>query len=104
MGPPILYDHRNFVNKMNDLNIEILVKRYHTKEYPLEELSKINISYLRMNKVYTQNISNELVKKHNVKNIIIFGELNNIKVMADSVESNLDYALLDRLDLYATSK
>lgn len=94
----------DFVDKMSELGIEVLLKRYQTKEISLDELSNVKVDYIRMHKEYTNNIHSDLVKKHKIKNIIIFGELNNIKIMADSVESDMDYALLDRLDLYATSR
>jgi EAL domain-containing protein (putative c-di-GMP-specific phosphodiesterase class I) len=94
----------SFVKRMNEFNIEVLLKRYQTNEISLEDLSSIKLSYIRMHKEYTNNISSDLVKKHKIKNIIIFGELNDIKILGDSVHEEKDYGLLDRLDLYGTSK
>ena len=93
-----------FVEKMNDLDIEILLKRYKTKEYPIDELSRIKISYLRIDRDLTQNISNDLIKKHRIKNIVVYAQLNDINILTDNVESNKDYEYLSQLDLYATSR
>lgn len=93
-----------FVSFMNELGIEILIKRYKPKDYPMENLSKLGINYIRIDRDLTQNIHQDLMKKHKVKNIIVYSQLNNIKVLTDSVESKKDYDLLSRLDLYATSK
>jgi len=93
-----------FVSFMNELGIEILIKRYKPKDYPMENLSKLGINYIRIDRDLTQNIHQDLMKKHKVKNIIVYAQLNNIKVLTDSVESKKDYDLLSRLDLYATSK
>ena len=93
-----------FVKEMNKLNIEILMKRFKTKEFPLEELASIKIDYIKIDKDLTQNIHNDLIRKHRVKNIVIFGELNNIKILAENVESDNDYVYLSKLDLYAINR
>lgn len=93
-----------FVEHLNEIGIEILIKRYKTKEYSLEELSEIKIDYIKIDKDLTQNIHNDLVKKHRIKNIIIFAEINDVKVIVENVESDKDYAFLSKLDLYAVNR
>ncbi len=93
-----------FVSFMNEIGMEILVKRYKPKDYPIENLCKLDITYIRIDRDLTQNIHQDLMKKHKVKNIVVYAQLNNIKILTDSVESKKDYDLLSRLDLYATSK
>lgn len=95
---------KEFVHKMDDFNIEVLLKRYQTKELDIEELKDLPLTYLRLHKEYTHNISNDVAKKHKLKNIIIFSELQGIKVISDIVQSDEDYELLDRLDVYAVSR
>ena len=70
----------------------------------LEELSDIKIDYIKIDKDLTQNIHNDLVKKHRIKNIIVFAEVNDVKVMVENVESDKDYAFLSKLDLYAVNR
>ena len=98
------YEFIEFVRQLNRMGIEILLKRYKTKEYSLEELSEININYIKIDKDLTQNIHNDLVKKHRVKNIVVFAEINNIKLIIENIESKKDYAFLSKLDLYAVNK
>lgn len=86
------------------MGIEILIKRYKTKEYPLEELSALNINYIKIDKELTQNIHNDLLKKHKIKNMMIFAELNNVKIIVENVESDKDYTYLSKLDLYAVNR
>lgn len=93
-----------FVQKIHKIGAKIILKRYKTDEYPLEQLEFLNIDYIRINKDYTSNFTTDLVKKHKVKNIVIFAELNNIKVISDSVKLDSDYDMLERLGLYATSR
>ena len=93
-----------FVKQLNKLNFEILIKRFKTKEYPLEELSEIKINYIKIDKDITQNIHNDLIKKHRIKNIIVYAEVNEIKIIVENVESDQDYKFLSRLDLYAVNR
>ena len=93
-----------FVKQLNKLNFEILIKRFKTKEYSLEELSEIKINYIKIDKDLTQNIHNDLIKKHRIKNIIVYAEVNEIKIIVENVESDQDYKFLSRLDLYAVNR
>jgi EAL domain-containing protein (putative c-di-GMP-specific phosphodiesterase class I)/GGDEF domain-containing protein len=93
-----------FVDELNQLEIEVLLKRYKTKEYSLEELSEIKIDYIKVDKDLTQNVHSDLVKKHRIKNIIVFAEVNDVKIIVENVESDKDYAFLSRLDLYAVNR
>lgn len=93
-----------FVTKIHKIGAKVLLKRYKTDEYPFNQLEDLNLDYIRINKDYTNNFANDIVKKHKVKNILIFGELNNINIITDSVKLESDYDLLERLGTYATSR
>ncbi|UTJ07805.1 GGDEF domain-containing protein [Arcobacter roscoffensis] len=97
-------DFIRFVNTCSEMNLKTILKRYKNEDYPLEQLEKLAITYIRMHKDYTTGFANDVVKKHKVKNTLIFGQLNNINIIADSVKLDLDYELLDRLGAYGTSK
>lgn len=45
----------NFINELDKLGMKILIKRS-AKEYSLEELSELNIDYIKIDKELTQNI------------------------------------------------
>ena len=93
-----------FVENINRLGFEILIKRYKPSDYPFEELSSLKIDYIKIDKDLTQNISNDLIKKHRVRNILVYAEVNEIKVMVENVESDRDYSFLSKLDLYAVNR
>jgi EAL domain-containing protein (putative c-di-GMP-specific phosphodiesterase class I) len=94
----------DFVAHLNRIGIEILIKRYKTKELSLDELANIRINYIKIDKELTQNIHNDVIKKHKIKNIIIFAEINDIKVLVENIESDRDYLYLNKLDLYAVNR
>ncbi len=93
-----------FVEYLNILGFEILLKRYKPRDYPFEDLTGLKIDYIKIDRDLTQNISNDLIKKHRVRNILVYAEVNDIKVMVENVESDKDYAFLSKLDLYAVNR
>lgn len=93
-----------FVEYLNILGFEILLKRYKPRDYPFEDLTGLKIDYIKIDRDLTQNISNDLIKKHRVRNILVYAEVNDIKVMVENVESDRDYAFLSKLDLYAVNR
>lgn len=97
-------EFEKFTKYMNKLNVEILMKRFKTKEYPFEELSLLKIDYIKIDRDLTQGVHNDLVKKHRVKNIVVFAELNDIKLLAENVESDNDYNYLSKFDLFAINR
>jgi EAL domain-containing protein (putative c-di-GMP-specific phosphodiesterase class I) len=101
-----LHKHKfkKFVKHINQLEAKVLLKRYNTNDYPLEELEDIKVDYLRIDKEYTNNLANDKIKRHKVKNILIFAQLNNMEILTENVKSDNDYAFLERLGVYATSK
>lgn len=70
----------------------------------MDELANIRINYIKIDKELTQNIHNDVIKKHKIKNIIIFAEINDIKVLVENIESDRDYLYLNKLDLYAVNR
>ena len=93
-----------FVKELNRLNIQILMKRFRTKEYSMEELADLKIDYIRVDKDLTQNIHKDLIKKHRFKNIAVYAEINDINISIENIESDKDYKYLSKMDLYAINK
>ncbi|WP_368029378.1 EAL domain-containing protein [Arcobacter sp. s6] len=93
-----------FVGQLHELKFEILLKRFKTKEYSLDDLTEAKVDYIKIDKDLTQNISNDLVKKHRMKNIVVYAEVNDIKLIVENVESDQDYRFLSKLDLYAVNR
>ena len=93
-----------FVEKLNELNFEILMKRYKPTDYPFEKLSEVKIDYMKIDKELIKNVNNDLIKKHKMRNILVFADVNNIKLMVENIESDKDYEFLSKLDLYSVDK
>lgn len=94
---------KEFCSFIKDLGGKIILKRYNYTEIPLENLEGVDLDYIRIHKDYTTGINYDKRKRQVVKNIMIFGELNDIIILGDTVKAKDDYELLDRLGLEATS-
>ncbi len=95
---------KSFVNQVKDLDVEMLIKRYNPNEFTFDDLENLPIDYIRIHQDYTMGMLHDTIKKHRVKDIIIFAELNDIKILCDSISNEEEYKYLDRLGAYGTSR
>jgi len=95
---------KSFVKQVEDFDIEILIKRYNPNEFTFDDIEGLKIDYIRIHQEYTMGMMHDTLKKHKVKDIIIFAELNDIKILGDSVRDENVYKYLDRLGVYGTSR
>lgn len=95
---------KSLVEVIHKFESKILLKRFTLEDFTLDELSELEIDYIRLHKDYCTDVNSNRVTKHAVKNIILYGEMNNIYVLGDFVKADEDYKTLSRLGLYATSR
>ena len=53
---------------------------------------------------FAREVKYHLIKKHKMRNIVVFADVNNIKLMVENIESDKDYEFLSKLDLYTVDK
>ena len=99
-----LTQFQSLVEVIHKFNSKILLKRFSLDDFSLEELNDLEVDYIRLNKEYCMDINNDRARKHAVKSIILFGEMNDIYVLGDMIKSDEDYKTMSRLGLYATSR
>jgi EAL domain-containing protein (putative c-di-GMP-specific phosphodiesterase class I) len=99
-----LGEFKTLIEILHKFDAKILLKRFSIEDFTLVELDTLDIDYIRLNKDYCTEINNDRSRKHTVKNIILYGEMNDIYIMGDSIKSDEDYKTMSRLGLYATSR
>ena len=85
-----------FVKSVHKIGAKVLLKRYKTDEYPLDQLEDLNLDYIRINKDYTNNFINDIVKKQldvlfrlgNVGRFVALDLLEKIATMGSILSSN----------------
>jgi EAL domain-containing protein (putative c-di-GMP-specific phosphodiesterase class I) len=95
-------EFKNFTNNIKRFNGQVILKRFNYNDLTLDQLEKINLNYIRVHSEYTDNIDKQ--KESILRNISDFCIANDIILLADMVPSELDYSLLESINLYGTSK
>jgi len=99
-----LIKFKNLVEVIHKFDSKVLLKRFSLEDFSLDELEDLDLDYIRLNKDYCTDIDNDRAKKHAVKNVILYGEMNNIYILGDLIKSDEDYKTMSRLGLYGTSR
>jgi len=95
---------RSFNQILKNHSLHFMIKRYDPTDLPLDKLISLQPHYLRLEKTFCQDFKKDSTKQHAVKQILLFCENNNIKVIGDSVKNEEDYLAFEMLDFYGTTK
>ncbi|KIM07652.1 MAG: hypothetical protein KU29_06565 [Sulfurovum sp. FS06-10] len=95
---------RSFSHILKNHSLYFMIKRYDPTDLPLDKLVLLQPNYLRLEKTFCQDFKKDSTKQHAVKQILLFCESNNIKVIGDSVKNEEDYLAFEMLDFYGITK
>lgn len=92
------FKHFNSVLKAH--NLENMIKKYDPTDLSLESLIELKPSYLKLDRNFCQDFKKDSTKQHVVKQILLFSDTHNIKVIGDSLKSEQDYLAFEMLGVY----
>jgi RNase E specificity factor CsrD len=81
-------------------NLEIMIKKYDPTDLSIESLIELKPSYLKLDRTFCQDFKKDSTKQHAVKQILLFADTNDIKVIGDSLKSEQDYLAFEMLGVY----
>ena len=93
-----------FSELLEEVKHDFMIKRYDPLDLPLKKLEKLQPSYVRLERTLCQDFKKDSTKQHVVKQIVMFADDHNIKVLSDSVKKEQDLTAFEMLGLYGTSK
>lgn len=93
-----------FTNMLAQHHIETMIKKYDPIDLSIESLNEIKPTYLKLERNLCQDFKKDSTKQHIVKQILLFAETHNIRVMGDSVKNEQDYLAFEMLGFYGTSR
>ena len=96
--------YKRFVDAIVGLGGEVMLKRFDLNDFTLDQLKVIKPHYIRIERDYCNDIKRDTTKQHKIKQVLLFADEYNIKVLGDSVKSDIDYQTLERLGFYGTSR
>lgn len=92
----IEYVHRN--------GAKIILKRFESRFIPMSEIKQFKLDYIRLAKIYTEHISTDREKRRLVEAMKELGDILDISILAEGVESDRDYSTLQEINLTAVSR
>jgi diguanylate cyclase (GGDEF)-like protein len=98
---PIITD---FIDFIHSAGAKVILKRYEPQLLPLDELKQLKFDYLRLAREITTDISTNPEKISLVTTIKEFGDLLNIKILAESISSDQDFESLINIGIYGASR
>lgn len=94
----------SFCTFMNSIGAKTLLKRYSSDIVDVDLLKDLHISYLRLSRELTSNIAANTDKAKFLELIHDVGSLLEIKVLAEGVKEDNDFALVKAAQIYGISR
>ncbi len=93
-----------FSKAIHKVDSKVIIKRFESKFVPLESIKDLNIDYIRLARDYTDKIYKDSGKQAFVESMQELSNLLNIKLFAENVKEDEDYAKVKSLNLHASSR
>lgn len=93
-------EFKHFNSILKTLNLEIMIKKYDPTDLSIESLLELKPSYLKLDRNFCQDFKKDSTKQHVVKQILLFADTHDIKVIGDSLKSEQDYLAFEMLGAY----
>jgi len=95
---------KSFIEFAHRNGAKVILKRFETRFIPLDQVKEFKLDYIRLARVYTENISLDDEKRRLVQAMKELGDLLDVKIIAEAVESDQDYQAVKQIGLTAASR
>ncbi len=99
-----LKSFNSFIDFAHRLGAKVILKRFESRFIPMDNLKQFRLDYIRLARIYTENIGNDAEKRRLVEAMKELGELLNVEILAESVETDNDYEAVREIGLTAASR
>ncbi|MBR9884161.1 MAG: EAL domain-containing protein [Oceanospirillales bacterium] len=94
----------SFIDFIHRNGARIILKRFESRFIAMDDLKQFRLDYIRLARIYTENIGNDSEKRRLVEAMKELGELLNVRILAESVASDADYQAVREIGLTAASR
>lgn len=94
----------SFIDFAHRLDAKVMLKRFESRFIPMDNLKQFRLDYIRLARIYTENIGNDPEKRRLVEAMKELGELLNVDILAESVETDNDLQAVREIGLTAASR
>lgn len=93
-----------FIDFAHRCGAKVILKRYESRFISMDDIKEYKLDYIRLARVYTENISRDAEKRRMVEVFKELGELLNVSILAESVASDSDFAAVSEIGITAVSR
>ncbi len=93
-----------FIDFAHRNGAKVILKRYESRFVSMEQVKQFKLDYIRLARVYTENIGMDTEKRNLVEAMKELGDLLDIRVVAEAVESDIDFDAVRQIGLDAASR
>ena len=95
---------RSFIEFVHRMGAKILLKRFETRFMALDLIKELNVDFIRLARVYTENIGSDTRKRQLVETMNELANFVDIRLIAEAVSDDTDRDALRAIGLYAASR
>lgn len=93
-----------FIDFVHRNGAKIILKRFESRFIPMSDIKQFKLDYIRLARVYTEKISRDSEKQQLVKAMKELGDILDIIILAEAVESDSDLAAVREIGLSGASR
>lgn len=94
----------SFIDFAHRHGARVILKRFESRFIPMDRINEFRLDYIRLARVYTENIGGDAEKRRLVEAMKELGDLLDIKIIAEGVADDADYAVVREIGLAAASR
>lgn len=96
--------HKEFINFIHSLNAKVMIKRFEVQSMSPEVVKELKPDYIRLARDLSQNLTNDEAKCSFIETMQGIGGLLDIKILAESVESDKDFDVIKAIGIKGASR
>lgn len=94
----------SFIDFVHRNGAKVILKRFESRFIPMSDIKQFKLDYIRLARVYTEKISRDAEKQQLVKAMKELGDILDIVILAEAVESDSDYAAVKEIGIAGASR
>lgn len=94
----------SFIDFAHRCGSQVILKRFESRFISLDAIKEYRLDYIRLARAYTEQISSDPEKRSWVEALKELGELLNIQIIAEAVETDADYQTVKDIGITAASR
>ncbi|MFW1677118.1 LapD/MoxY N-terminal periplasmic domain-containing protein [Pontibacter sp. JAM-7] len=95
---------KSFIDFAHRSGAKVILKRFESRFISLDTIKEYQLDYIRLARAYTEQISRDPEKRSWVEALKELGELLNIEIVAEAVETDADYQTVKEIGITAASR